>query len=289
MSAPPPPQALPEPDGLFMGRHLRAWYYPGRTGKLVVTFDFRKTGRTGFLPANYSTSFARMGHAQLSIKTAANDWFINPETQALEDVIRAIAADHASVHLMGYSMGGYGALRFARALNADSAVLVSPQFTIDRALAPFEDRYPQESAVFDPVLGDIRPHAKPDLRGFALIDPFVPRDRAHARLISDLFPAIRIVRLACGGHPASRLLAEVKQGWLIQHAAVSIHPDPARIRAAHRAGRVESAGYWLRLAEAAQNRHPAGADAARAVSALLSRRGDDQGPHERAPDGRPSP
>jgi hypothetical protein len=80
----------PEPEGLFMGQHLRAWYFPGTSGRLIVTFDFRKTGRTGFLPANYSNSFARMGHAQLSIKSAANDWFINADTLALEDVVRAI-------------------------------------------------------------------------------------------------------------------------------------------------------------------------------------------------------
>jgi hypothetical protein len=258
-----------DPVTVFHGDRLRAYYFPGHSGRLMVTFDFRQTNRAGFRPPNYSTGFARMGHAQLSIRSAQNDWFINPDTPALEAAISTLAADHTRVGLLGYSMGGFGALRFARSLQADSAVLISPQSTIDRALAPWETRYPAESASFDPVLGDLRPRGHPPLRGLILIDPFVARDLAHARAIMPLFPGLSVLRLPFGGHPATGVLIDTAKVWLIQQAAAADRADPARLRAAHRAGRRQSPRYWQRLATQADALHGGLAAQARARAAAL--------------------
>lgn len=242
---------------IFDGAHLRAVLHPGRTGLLMVTFDYRMDAKAGFSADAHSTSFARMGHAQLSIKTRVNDWFINADTQALEAVLPAVAAAFDRVQMLGFSMGGYGALRFAGALGAQSLVAVSPQVSLHPGVVPFEQRYPAEAAEFDPVLGDLTHRAVSDLRGLLLIDPFEATDLHHARGIGRLFPKLQIVRLNFGGHPAFQIVRAAGKSWTLQHAATAHRPDPALIIAAHQAGRRGSAGYWLRLAGTAGMRRPA--------------------------------
>jgi len=266
---------LPAPDVVFAGRHMRAAHVRGSRDRLIVTFDFRKIGRSGFGPIMHSSGFARQGYGQLFITTAANDWFINPDTLSLEQALHEVAVRYRSIGLLGYSMGGYGALRFARALGAVSAVLISPQASISADVVPFERRYRTEATGFDPALGDLAPQAMSALGGLILIDPFFPADLQHARLITALFPGLRLVRLNFGGHPAIRVLRGANAAWWVQRAALQVRPEARPILAAHRAARAGSAGYWLRLANHAQRRRPELAAFARARAATLGPRPGD--------------
>lgn len=275
---------MPEFETVFQGDHLRATWFPGTRPQLMVTFDYRRTGRSGFSAANHSSGYARQGFGQLSIQTRVNDWFINPDTGALEQAVGAIAARYDRVHALGYSMGGYGALRLARALRLDKAVLVSPQATIAPEVVPFDLRYRAEGLHFDAALGDLAPRAVPDLAGFLVIDPFVTADRRHAAMILALFPRLRLLRLNFGGHPAIRVLRSCNKAWLVQREAALADPKSRgeAIVRAHRAGRRGSAGYWQRLALRADLRRPALAArardrAARLVPAAGDAEGDDTG------------
>lgn len=254
---------------LFDGQSLRATFFAGRGPGLFVTFDFRQTGRSGFAPANRSSAAESRGLSQLSIRSARNDWFINAETEALEEVLRDLGRRHPGARLLGWSMGGYGALRFARALGAAHVVAVSPQATLDPATAPWDRRYRAESRGFDPALGALAPRAMPDLGGLLLYDPFIRADARHARLIAASFPALTLVPLSFGGHPATRVLRQGGRASLVQQAALDDGTDAATIRAAHRAARHRSAAWWSGLAAAA-GRHPALAARARDRAAELT-------------------
>lgn len=255
---------------IFDGAALRVVLYPGDPRLLMVTLDWRRDGKADFSPANYSTNFARMGYAQLSIKTKANDWFLNQDTLAAEAAMARLRPAFDRIHVLGFSMGGYGALRFAAALGAHSVVAVSPQSSLHPDQAPFEQRYPVEAAGFDPILGDLSSRAVPDLRGLILIDPFEQTDLAHARNITALFPKLQLARLNFGGHPAFQIVRETGKTWTLHHAAAAAAvANPALIIAAHRAGRRGSAGYWQRLAMAAQARHPALSAYAMARAAVI--------------------
>ena len=245
------------PELVFDRADLRLVLYPGDRRLLMVTLDWRRDGKADFSPANYSTTFARMGYAQLSIKTRANDWFLNADTLAAETAMARLSATYDRVQILGFSMGGYGALRFASVLGARSVVVVSPQWSLHPDQAPFEQRYPTESARFDPALGDLSSRAVPELRGLILIDPFVAADLQHARQITALFPKLRILRLNFGGHPGFQIVRDAGKTWTLHQAAAALQPNPAQIIAAHRAGRRGSAGYWQRLAATARTRHPA--------------------------------
>ena len=268
----------PDPVTAFDGEHLRATYFQGRSDRLMVTFDYRRPGRAGgsdFAPANHSTSFARQGFSQLAVKTRANDWFINPDTPALEAVLARVAAGHARVQCLGFSMGGYGALRFARALGAAQAVVVSPQMSIAPDAAPWDPRYRVEGEGWDAALGDLGPRAAPRLKGLVVIDPFVAPDLAHARAILALYPGLRLVRLGFGGHPAIRTLRGAGKSWVVQREASQQRAHAPSIQAAHRAARRASPGWWERLADHAEARRPALAARARAVAAGLEPRPGD--------------
>jgi hypothetical protein len=241
---------------IFDGSHLRAVLFPGHARLLMVTLDWRRDGKDQFSPDVYATHFARAGIAQLSIKTQVNDWFINPDTVALEQALTTLPPFYTRVQMLGFSMGAYGALRFAKALHASTVVAVSPQWSIHPDHAPFEQRYSTEGRSLDPGLADLGPRAVPGLRGLILIDPFVPADLLHARRIQAAFPALQMLRLSFGGHPAFGVIREAGASWAVYHAASARRPDPAAILAAHRAGRRRSAAYWLRLAEQAGPRHP---------------------------------
>lgn len=257
-------------ERVFDGDRLRASLFNPDARRLVVTFDFRKPGKSDFQTSAASEGFARRGFAQLSIRSRANDWFINSETAALESALRDLGRRHERVGLLGYSMGGYGAFRFARTLGASAVVAISPQVSIHPDHVPFDPRFRAEGRGFDPVLGDMSPHASDRLGGFILVDPFARHDLANAALLQGLFPKVRLARAGCGGHPATKALRATRRGWLLRFAAMQAVPDPVPVIEAHRASRRRSVDYWQRLATLAQTRHPALAEAALARAAKLA-------------------
>jgi len=257
---------------VFDGDRLRAVLWRGRSDRLVVTFDYRSDGREGFSANNHSTGFARQGFSQLAIKTRANDWFVNAETPALEEALARVAREHARVQALGFSMGGYGALRFAKALGAAQVVVVSPQVS---PVAPWDRRYRGEAPRWDDELGDLGARAEPGLRGLLVYDPFVAEDLGHARAILALFPRLRPVRLGFGGHPAIRTVRGAGKMWVVQQEAGARRASGDALREAHRGARGGSKGWWTRLADHAESRHPGLAATARERAAHLPQRSGD--------------
>ncbi len=258
-------------ETIFAGDHLRAHLMSGRRDRLIVTFDYRQTSRAGFNALRHSSTFARGGFWQLNIQSRQNDWFINPDTTALEGALAELRGRFDRINLLGYSMGGYGTLRFARALGADKAVLVSPQYSIAPDVVPFERRYLAEARGFDPLIGDLRQVAWPGLTGLILVDPFFPADIAHASLICQVFPGIRLARLAFAGHPATRVLRSAGKLWTLhREATVATDADRRLICSEHRLARRTSTDYWAGLAAYASPRRPALAAAALSHAARLA-------------------
>ncbi len=254
---------------LFDGAHLRAVLFNPDARRLIVTFDFRKLGKSDFQDSAPSRNFARRGFAQLSIRSRANDWFVNPETLALESALHGLGPRYERVGLLGYSMGGYGAFRFASALGAASVVAISPQYSIHPDVVPFDRRYRVESRDFDPQVGDLAPRASASLRGFMLVDPFMRLDLANATMLQRVFPNVQLARVGFGGHPAMKVLKATRRAWLLHHAAMQADPDPVPVLEAHRVSRRRSSVYWDRLAALSEARRPALASAARARAAGL--------------------
>ncbi len=239
----------PSPETVFDGQFLRAtlWGASPQARGLYVTFRHRMPDPGQFTDAGPVKTALVRGMAQLQLQTRLNDWYLNPETPDLEAALRTLRPRFAFVRALGYSMGGYAALRYAAALALDQAVVVSPQFTLDRSILPEEQRYP-EAVGFDPVLGDLRRHGHPGLCGIILFDPRRKIDVSHARLVASVMPGMRFAPCAFGGHPATTALRDA--GGFRQFQALSLQdrPGAADFVQLHRKLRARSERYWVNRA-----------------------------------------
>ena len=250
----------PAADRLLDGRFLRAHLVNGHLPRLIATFDFRTPHRQGFTPVRASREFAKRGWAQLHVTSRRNDWFISPDTVLLEHCLADISRQFAYIHALGFLMGGYGALRFAAAMQARRVVIVSPQFSIHPDVTPNDTRFHQHAGGFDRALGDLTPHANAGLNGVMVVDPFLAADWRHARCITALFPALRAVRLGFGGHPAATLLRGAGHAGLIRRAALDPDADLGEVNRADCAAKRQNPEYWQRLGAFSGAQHPHLAD-----------------------------
>lgn len=199
---------------IFSGNHLRAvCYWPDRPA-LTARFDHWRMQRDGFPMDRPGGNFETSGTACLTIESAQNDWFLNPDLPDLCAALRRFTARYAHVNAIGFSMGGYGALRLAQALHLTQAILISPQISIRPEIAPYENRYLKEAAQIDATADVLPDHP---LGGALLYDPTIPQDLAHKSAICQKFTGITPIPCWYGGHPASQSLVEGRQfGGLLQ-------------------------------------------------------------------------
>ena len=199
---------LPASTGeiLFESRNLRIWRVGAhRDDGLVVTFDSytdnRSLDRAGFGEAFLQSR----GIPAIHVVSRDNDWYQYAETsEALLKVSHA-AKDAKRVVTYGTSMGGYAAIRFADLVGAQAALSISPQYSIDPAKVPFEQRWEADARriVFRPELdGPIT--ASADI--FLAYDPTGP-DRLHYELIS-AETSVRPLRVWHAGHSVPSFLSE---------------------------------------------------------------------------------
>ncbi len=232
-------------DLVFSGEHLKATLFEGDAENLLVTFSYREKGRSDFNPAQQSTSDKARGFAQLCIATRKNDWFINPDTYGLEAMLKTLGPHYKNVHMMGFSMGGYGAFRFARSARANYVLAVSPQFSIHPDVVPFDRRFRSDAAGFDAALGNLATFARPGLQGVIVTDPFRRLDLMNAQMIMEVFPRIQLARLGFGGHPATTLLRRRNKSGIVQRMALANPPRAEPIIAEHREARLDDPDYMI--------------------------------------------
>lgn len=234
-------------ERIFDGDLLRArlWHPDRRTTALYVTFRHWLPDPGTFDDRGRVERALNAGLAHLHIQSRWNDWFLNRETPALETALQALRDRFLTARALGFSMGGYAALRFSRALRLNQVLVVSPQVSL---LFPGEDRYP-EAAGFDPVAGDLSRHARPDLAGVVAFDPFQRLDAAHARRAMQMLPGLRPAALAFGGHPGTAALGEAGGFRVLQRHSLSARLQAGEVIALHRSLRRGSLRYWRERAD----------------------------------------
>ena len=235
---------------LFAGDHLRAEVHNPDAEVLFVTFDRWRRDRDGFAGWAPSTRVAAAGFAELIIKTAQNDWYLNPDLPSLRRALKAYTGRFRTVRSFAFSMGAYAALLLSRPLRLRHAVLVSPQYSPFPDLAPYDTRYRREAQALDMDMGDFAEVVAPKLRGVILFDPLThPIDRAHARLILAQVPRMVGVAMPLAGHPATQILLETAEYAKLRALAFGAEADPVLYHALHVRARGGSALYKTRLAE----------------------------------------
>lgn len=232
-------------ETLFDGAFLRARLTRPRTGGSVLYITFRqRLDEPGTFSEDAPVRQALVrGLAHLHLQSRWNDWYLNPETPALEAALRALRSRFTEARAVGYSMGGYAALRLAAALDLTQALVISPQFTLDRTVIPRDRRY-REAEDFDQTLGDLSRHGKPDLTGAVVFDPSHPIDPVHARLITRTMPAMAPAPCMFGGHPATQAIRAAGGFRSFQAMGLDGALSAIEITRLHRGLRSGSSRYW---------------------------------------------
>jgi hypothetical protein len=220
--AAPPPDVPPEVGldaaatarrFLIRGDHANLWFEgqgPDRGGALVVSFDNLATIDEGWPRGPWAWKrLEPLGHSVLGVQSHAKDWFRQPTAPALIRglVERGFFRRFDRVVLTGASMGGFAALNFAPLIPEARVLAFSPQSTMNKVIAPFEQRFPfavrksnWEGMPFLDAAAAV-PYIR---RAVVVYDPFVTEDRAHAARLTG--PNVQLVRVPFTTHEAIRVI-----------------------------------------------------------------------------------
>ncbi|MEO8245015.1 MAG: alpha/beta hydrolase [bacterium] len=237
------------PRVLFAGAMLHAEVHHPEAEVLFVTFDRWRRDRVGFADWQPSRTVAGYGFAELIIKTAHNDWYLNRELDGLMRVLKDFTKPYRTVRSFAFSMGGFAALLFSRPLRLRNAVLVSPQWSPFPKAAPFDTRYRAETRDLQAEHGDLARHVSTRLRGVVLYDPQVVVDKWHARLIEEQAPKLYAVAMPLAGHPATQVMLETPVYGKLRDLAFMGKSEVALYHALHVEARRLSPLYGQRLRE----------------------------------------
>ncbi len=106
----------------------------------VVTFhsytDNRTLDRDGFGEAFFVSRSVNAIH----ILSRDNDWYLLPDIDRALEAASGAAKSFDRVTTYGSSMGAFAAIRLGRLAGATTAIALSPQFSLDPRVVPFEDR-----------------------------------------------------------------------------------------------------------------------------------------------------
>jgi hypothetical protein len=204
---------------------------------LVFTFNWIGNRRTDGLGFGGSFLLER-GFDVIAVKTTTDDWFHSLPEDAFASIDAFLAGGGRRYeHLSGYgsSMGGYGAIRFARRLGLSHVLALSPQFDIGILEDPRWHGYLGEIGVFSRLTPEM---VAPGCTYTIVYDDTL-NDRFHAENYSAIIgsDALRLMPVRYAGHPAGFLLEDIGELQPLARRVLAgerYQPSlPARKRSSH--------------------------------------------------------
>ncbi|MFC0407388.1 tetratricopeptide repeat protein [Roseomonas elaeocarpi] len=255
---------------LYSSSDLYAVFQPGKSDFLLITFGFNG------MEADDSNFWGKHFCQQAQINAVGfmcrrSDWF--PASAMLPAIAQVLPQISQFRHRITYggSMGGFGALRYAKELGADTTIAYSPQYSIDPKIVGHFD--PNFTELFQPLLNNAM---EPDQRhiaehAYVFFDPLHVKDREHARLIKAAAPGVILIDMPHTGHSAGSAFASTYKATRLIEAALNHDTNLIRrLTAEARRTTPVRTGY---VAAAALNKHP------RWAAGIVSGRGSVIPPH----------
>lgn len=181
-----------------------------------------------------------------------NLWYQYPEIEGALRAVRSATAPYDRVITYGSSMGGYAALRFGRMCRADTAIAVSPQFSLDPRVVPFEDRWQADVAR---ITFNERAYV-PMARQYIFYDPRMVPDRAHFEAFVAAGGDPVGVAIPYAGHPVGPIMLETGVLKEAIRAIANGSFAPHELQRQVRARRRLSQHHFFMLARRAKDRRP---------------------------------
>lgn len=235
---------------LFRSDNLLVRPVGARGGAVVITFGSYATEPT-LDRQGFAEDFLRqIGVDAIHVINRRNRWYQHPERTAALAAVADAARAYDRVITYGSSMGGYAAWRYAADCGADTAIALSPQFSGDPNVVPWETRWQADVA----RTRFSEPAYVGGARGYVFYDPRLAPDARHAAMIAAASGAVRIP-VPFGGHPVGPLLVET---GVLQQAIRAIMAgtfDSASVRPQIRRERSRSQHLHFVMAQQCADRH----------------------------------
>lgn len=228
---------------LFRSRDILVRHVGRRGGRLCyVTFQSYTDVRTLDRPGFGEAFFRSRGIDAIHVINRENLWYQHAELPDALAVIRAVATNYGTTVAYGSSMGGYAALTYGNACGAQVGLGISPQFSIDPAIAPFENRW-----LFDAQrIVHRRDEPDPLPLQYIVYDPRDVLDNAHFELFAARSRTVG-VRVPYAGHPVGSYLHETGMFGAVFEMAETRAEHVADIERALRSRRRMSGQYFFAM------------------------------------------
>lgn len=215
-------------------------------GPVVVTFPHAGGPTMGRKIAFGQSFLSSAGIDAYHLLNAEIDWFQKPEFWDAMAAIRADMPAGRALVTYGSSMGGYGALLASGRLNAARVFAVVPQFSIDRAVVPWERRWKAHAMRIGRFIHDVDAEIARDAQILSLHDPR-NSDAAQLALFAP-HPNWTQLRLPFSGHTPLVTLQQARNLSAFVTDVITGRLDLPGWRAKHLASRRITPAYWRILA-----------------------------------------
>lgn len=254
-------EAAPHPEPLvrqwiWNSDQYQAWFEgpEGPAINAVVTFP-HAVKDSGFEEAAFAQSyFALKSIPVVHIRSNQSNWFQDDEIFDVTKAVRAHLKSAAQIVSYGASMGAYGALLTSKALETDKVIAIAPQFSIDRAMVPWETRWKNAARKIGPFKYDVNDFVSQEVEKYVVYDP-LSADQSQI----DMFQTDdtwQMVRLPLASHQVLQYLLDTKSLPLLMQDLFDGGPHVDTLLNSARAARHTSKIYWLSIAIKSLERRP---------------------------------
>jgi hypothetical protein len=236
---------------IYDGPDVEVRYLPAESNFLCITFSHLYGSYQNKMPGFAEAFLIKRQISALHFIARSNHWW-QPEDvdQALDSVMNSGVLDQYAERVgYGSSMGAYGAILFSRNLKLTRVAAMSPQFSVDPLVVPWDERYKpwtSKLAFRRPAL-NVAVDKSTDV--LVVYDPHT-LDKQHWRHLS-VIPNATPLQLPYCGHPPLAFLESVGLIGKFTLEAIEGSLDPSEWRQIRRAERRKSQHYWLRIATTA--------------------------------------
>lgn len=243
---------MAESAELFRSANLLVRRVGARGGLCFVTFGSYTNDAT-LDRSGFAEEFLRdEGIDAIHVINRDNLWYQYPEIDEALAAVRSATAPYDRVITYGSSMGGYAALRFGHVCRADTGIAISPQFSLDPHVVPFENRWQADVAR---ITFNERAYT-PLPRQYIFYDSRMALDRGHFDAFAAAGGDPVGVAIPYAGHPVGPILLETGVLKETVRAIVSgdftVHDLQRRVRERRR----RSQHHFFMLARRLQDRRP---------------------------------
>lgn len=235
----------PTKEGLlYNSKHITVSFVDFQSDNLFISFNEMGLKSNGY---NFwgKSFFVKEQMSAIGIVSKQPNWYppadMRKATKRINAFIKRVSPK--AIVTYGCSQGGYGAIKYARALNADAAVAFSPQFSIDpETLGSADNRF---TNYFNPKLKGGLKIEPSDLcqRNYIFFDRHNVYDKKNAHMIAACGPVF-LINVPFTGHGPICLVSDGGIGRTLLDEIASQGGRSAVLRSLLRSARHKSHIYF---------------------------------------------